>query len=227
LYRSLGSNLALLKEESVRVSPKQERVDNEMLGYLWDDVYEQVFAGLVPSEDIVAEIIEMYSDDYDANVVLPFVVTITQKLLEEHQKQQRYWPAITDCDRLDSAFEELERNGVVCRQDFSDCLSCGYSEIWDELKTVKDAGRQVRGFTFYHMQDTTNAVQGGDIYLGYGSTLDDVNADLNIASEVASTIRRHGLNVLWNNTIRQCIRVKFDWKKRRRIRIVAAEPSFK
>ncbi|MGA9364911.1 MAG: hypothetical protein WBW16_11165 [Bacteroidota bacterium] len=215
LYKSLGSNLALLKEETVRVSLKDGRVDNEMLEYLWDEIYELVFAALVPSEDIVAEVIEMYSDDYDANVILPYVVTITEKLLAEHAKQQKAWPAITDCDRLDAAFEELERNGIVCRQDFADCLSCGYNQIWDEIKKVEEGGRQVRGFTFYHMQDTAHAIQDGDIYLGYGSKIDDDATDLDIASEVASTIRRHGLKVVWNNSIRQRIGVILDWKKRR------------
>jgi hypothetical protein len=81
---------------------------------------------------------------------------------------------------------------------------------------VEEEGRQVRGFTFYHMQDTAHAVLGDGICLGYGSTIDnDVAADLEIAREIASTISRHGLKVTWDNTIKHRIEVALDWKKRR------------
>jgi hypothetical protein len=216
LYKTLGSNLKQLKEEKARKLPKELHISHETLEYLWDDIYELVFAGQVPSDDIVAEVVEMNSDDYDKDIILPYVVTITQRLLEEHSRQQKGWPEITDCDRLDSAFEELERNGIVCRQDFADCLSCGYNEIWDEIKKVEEKGRKVRGFTFYHMQDTRHAVLSEGICLGYGSTIeDDVASDLEIAREIVSTISSHGLKVSWDNTIKKRIEVILDWKKRR------------
>lgn len=215
LYESLDSNQKIPREEGPSVSLKQGHVDTEMLKYLWDDIYESVFAGFTHEYEIASEVIKMYSDEYDAELITPYVVTITQQLLAEHRKQQKEWPTITDCNRLDFAFAELEGNGIVCRQDFCDCQSCGYSEIWDEIKTVIEAGQHVRGFAFFHMQDTTRAVRDRELYLCYRSTSDGEAADLEIAREVVETIRRHGLKVDWDITINHRIGVTLDWKKRR------------
>jgi len=34
---------------------------------------------------------------------------------------QREWPSVTDCDRLDRAFADLNGRGIVARQNFACC----------------------------------------------------------------------------------------------------------
>jgi hypothetical protein len=216
LYKTLGSSIKQLKEEKVRKWPKERQLSKATLEYIWDDIYQLVFGGTMSGDDIAAEVIEVNSIGHKKNEIIPYVITITQKLLEEHQKQQNNWSSITDCDRLDKAFEELERNGILSRQDFSDCTNCGYSEILDEIKKAEKKGRKIRGFTFYHWQDTWHAINGGNIFLGYGSTIDnDEASDLEIAREIIFTLSRHDLRTKWNNTINQRIEVYFEWRKRR------------
>ncbi len=194
---------------------KKRYFSEDTFKYVWDDTYFLVAAGLVPEGDIIPEILAMYSPDYDMRTIRPIVTIIVNGLLEQHKKNQALWPQVTDCDRLDAAFAELDRNGIICRQDFADCLSCGYAQIWGELKKVKQAGKTVRGFAFFHQQDTEHAVLHGGIHLGYGSLVDDEKADLTIAGEVADTLRQYGFRVNWTNNIKQRIGVELDWKRRR------------
>jgi uncharacterized membrane protein YkvA (DUF1232 family) len=194
---------------------KKRFATEEELKYIWDDAYFLVEAGLVPTDDIIPELLAMYSYEYDLRVIRPIVTIIANGLLEQHMKQQASWPQTTDCDRLDVAFAELESKGIICRQDFADCTTCGYAEIQGEIKKVKRTGKMVRGFTFYHQQDTEGAVRNGGIHLGYGSLVDDEKSDLAIATEVADTLRRHGLRVKWENNIKWRIEVELDWKRRR------------
>ncbi len=194
---------------------KKQFANEADLRYIWDDAYFLVEAGIVPTEDIIPELLAMYSYEFDLRTIRPIVTIVANGLLQQHMKQQTLWPETTDCDRLDAAFAELESTGIICRQDFADCTSCGYAEIEDEIKKVKRAGKQVRGFTFFHQQDTEGAVRNGGIHLGYGSLVDDEKADLAIAAEIADTIRRHGLRIDWDNTIKHRIGVGLDWKRRR------------
>src|SRR5438067_13469087 len=59
---------------------------------------------------------------------------ITSELLAVHQAEQAGWEGSTDCDRLDTAFAALNRRGIVARQDFNCCNTCGVAEIWDEVE---------------------------------------------------------------------------------------------
>ena len=196
-------------------SRKKRFATEEDLKYIWDVAYFLVEAGLIPTNDIIPELLGMYSYEYDLRTIRPIVTTIANGLLEQHMKQQALWPKITDCDRLDAGFAELEKSGIICRQDFADCTTCGYSEIWGEIKKVMHKGKVVRGFTFFHQQDTEGAVHNGGIHLGYGSLIDDEKADLAIATEVADALRRQGLRIKWDNSIKRRIGVELDWKRRR------------
>jgi len=189
---------------------------HKSLGFIWDDVYDLVFGGFVPSDDISTIVIDMYSGEFGSTQVAPYVTATTQKLLEEHARQEATWPTFTDCDRLDSAFAALEAAGILCRQDFADCLTCGYREIWAEIDSERTKGRNIQGFTFFHQQDTDHAVRDSDIYLEYGSIMNDnIPSDLEIANEVADTLCRHGLEVEWENSISQRIKVTLRWQRRR------------
>jgi len=98
---------------------------------------------------------------------------------------------------------------IVARQNFTCCQNCGHSEIGDEMSESS------RGYTFFHMQDTDGAIEGGGLYLAFGSTDADGTAEIAIGKEIASAVRAAGLKVEWDETNRARIFVTVDWKKRR------------
>ncbi len=76
--------------------------------------------------------------------------------------------SVTRCDRLDAAFAELERSGIVSRANFTCCSKCGENEIGDAMAEAAEQGIAVRGYTFFHQQDIDRAVAGDGVLLKYG-----------------------------------------------------------
>ena len=178
----------------------------------------QVAAGFNSEEDIQSFAMERLEleDDAEAIVLRRHAALLTREEIEEHLKRQMTWPPCTDCDRLDAAFADLEQAGIVARQDFSCCGNCASGEIWEVMEAQAAQGIQVRGYVYYHMQDTEAAVAGGGVYLGYGSTKRDDASVLEIAREIVVTLQRHGLTVEWDGTRKKRILVLMQWQRRRR-----------
>jgi len=194
-------------------SEQLQKALDEMRAY----VHRDVTAGFRPEEEIRSSVVEILADNYPATELRPHAESITREVMQRHWQEQATWPPETDCDRLDAAFADLERSGIVARQDFSCCGNCGSGEILDEMEEVGRQGKRVRGYTFYHMQDTESAVAGHGLYLAYGAVQEGEDAALAIAREIVATIQQHGLTVIWDGTWRTRIFVQMDWKRRRQV----------
>jgi hypothetical protein len=126
-------------------------------------------------------------------------------------REQASWPPVTDSDRLDAAFEDLGRRGILARQDFTCCQSCGHAEIWDEAEDPS----AWRGYAFYHRQDTEAAVEGRGLYLGFGSAGARAAETASIGAEVVAALHAQGLAVDWDGDVRKRIGVgPFTWRRR-------------
>jgi hypothetical protein len=87
------------------------------------------------------------------------------------------WPIITDCDRLQRAFEVLNRQGIVSMENCDFDLQFGVDRVTDaavERDRLQDV--PTRGFCFFHRQDTEGAVEGKGIMLAFGSFETDIPA---------------------------------------------------
>ena len=192
-----------------------EQESQKALGEMRERIHQDVAAGFLNEEEICDGVRDMLADRQTPDELLAQVERLTREALEAHFLEQANWPAKTDCDRLVAAFSDLEQAGIVARENFSCCCNCGSSEIWDEVKNVEEDGQQVRGFTFFHMQDTERAVEGQGVYLSYGAVKEGEAPALEIARKVATTIQRHGLVVDWDGTWNKRIGVRLDWKRKR------------
>jgi len=172
----------------------------------------QVATGFPSEQEIVETAVEMYSDEYDE--VRPEAERLTRLAIEDHLATQVSWPETTDCDRLDAAFSELEASGIVARQNAVCCQTCALYELEQEIVPLLEAGHNLRGYTFYHEQDTEAAVDGYGICLAYGSLEEDGDS-VAIGHEVAEVLRRHSFAVDWDGDIKHRIEVALDWKRRR------------
>lgn len=131
-----------------------------------------------------------------------------------HEKQQ--WPAVTDCDRLDKAFEAINRRGIIGLQNAGHTQSDGYDDFRMTLdKHPKKA--EVIGYCFYHGQDLSRAVDGGGLYLAFGPT--DPAAEEKQGPMVGNIVReeleRTGLKVNWDGTFANRMLIPgIVWQKR-------------
>jgi hypothetical protein len=149
---------------------------------------------------------------------------IVPRELAAHLETQAGWPARTDSDRLTDAFRALDLAGIVAREDFACCQSCGSSEIGDEA----GSGTPSWGYVFYHGQDAERAAQGGTLWLAYGSFGKQIGG-AQVGEEVVAALRGEGLEVDWTGDAAQRIQVRLRWAKRRYGRMAAvpagAEPG--
>ncbi|WP_072396660.1 hypothetical protein [Hyphomicrobium sp. CS1GBMeth3] len=172
---------------------------------------DRTFAEVV--EEAVEHLLEE-NEDADPTAVERVCETEIDKIFAAHLAAQATWPQVTDCDRLDRAFDALNGSGIVARQDFTCCQNCGLAEIGDEIQAAVNAGFDVSGFTFYHAQDTDRATEGHGLYLTYGHVDGDEANSVAIGRTIVAALREAGLETDWDGTIRQRIGVRLDWQRR-------------
>jgi hypothetical protein len=196
-------------------APTAEPAIEEKVEWVRDHIRRDVASGFYDEDTILTHAVESFEDEFDP----AFLRGTAQRMLREemaaHARDQQDWPARTDCDRLDDAFAALEAKGVIARQNFTCCGTCGSAEIWDEIKAVDDAGGLTRGYAFYHMQDTERAAEGDGLYLNYGACEEGEVAALAVAKDIVTQLEAHGLRTDWNGSWNQRIAVSLDWKRRR------------
>lgn len=185
----------------------------DALADLRERLHADVAAGFDDEDAILIGVGDYFEGEIDPEFVRREAPRILREELAEHARAAAGWPAVTDCDRLDAAFVALEAEGVIARQNFTCCMTCGSTEIWDEIRMAEEAGLPARGYTFYHVQDTESAVEGHGVYLAYGAC--EKGQAAAIARRVVSQLEAHGLAPEWDGSVAQRIGLPLDWKRRR------------
>lgn len=203
--------LSTTAEVTQAASPEPD----EKIDWLRDSIRRDVATGFYDEDAILVQAVASFEEEFDPPLLRREAQRLLREALAEHREAQRDWPERTDCDRLDDAFAALEARGVVSRQHFACCGTCGANEIWDEIDAVHKAGRPTRGYAFYHVQDTESAAEGGGLYLNYGACEEGEDAALAVAKDIVTHLEAHGLRTEWDGSWGQRIAVSLDWKRRR------------
>ncbi len=193
-------------------------MDTEAINQVVKDMREfietKVEVGFMSREEILAVALEVYGDECPPNLLQPEANKTIENAIKTQLKAQADWPEETDCDRLDRAFAKLEANGIVAIQNGVCCQSCAMEDVWEGIEAMQEEGQEVRGYTFFHEQDTEAALTSGSVFLAYGSMAEGQNAALKIGHEVQVQLEADGFDVQWNGNIRQRIQVHLNWQKR-------------
>lgn len=148
------------------MSKKQERrVSREMR----DFIDRQIAAGFDAPAEIAEGAVSAFSDDLPSDALRPLAEKLVAKAMKEHMEAQANWPEVTDNDRLYAGFAELEQHGILARQNCSDCITGGHDAMQKEFAGAREQGREIRGYTFFDMQDTDLVVETGVLHLAFGT----------------------------------------------------------
>jgi hypothetical protein len=198
---------------------------DQAVEYMTGFIRRDVAAGFEPPARIVETAVELGTDEgVDPETLRPVARRLTREALAEHYRAQVGWPDRTDCDRLDEAFAELEVQGIVARQNFTCCSTCGHYEIGAEVVAARKR-RPVTGYAFYHMQDTERAVEGGGVYVKYDALSDDRARKAEVGRRIVAAVEQAGLRAEWDGDPDTAVLVKLKWQKRRPIEASGEEPS--
>ncbi|MCI0639049.1 MAG: hypothetical protein L0Y72_20650 [Gemmataceae bacterium] len=139
---------------------------------------------------------------------------ITAELLQKYRRMESQWGGPTDCDLLDLVFEELNRHGIIARQNLPCCNTCALAEIKIQMEATILSGKVVRGFVFYHEQDTGQAPHG-ELFLSFGAAEDGKEETVGVGQKIVEELTRAGLKAAWNNKADERIVLLLTWRKRR------------
>ena len=191
------------------ISPKTV----EDFDYYRDYARTLVRGGYDRRSAIIGTLAEMIAEDGVQGLQASDVVDVEIAAL---RREEAHWPALTDYDRLAAAMDAMEDKGIVARENFTCCGTCGVAEIGYDIEQFRAAGRKARGYAFFHQQDTEAAAGGHGLYFNYGHAGRDYSEakSLAIGRDVADTLEKAGLKVEWNGSLSQRVGVKLDWKRR-------------
>ncbi|MFJ3668286.1 DUF6891 domain-containing protein [Streptomyces sp. NPDC090106] len=170
-------------------------------------VREMLADGYLDIRTIVRETVYLVEDRLTPAQAGPLVERLWLARVEE----QETWTGETDPDRLERAFAALERDGIVAREHFTCCRTCGTGDIGHEMADTPGA----RGFVFFHHQCTRGAAQGHGLALYYGGREDSPEAAEGIGREVVAALTAAGLSTRWDGDPDKAIGVApLNWRKR-------------
>ncbi len=130
-------------------------------------------------------------DDADKQMLREFA----ESEFQAKREAEATWPTITDCVRLDAAFDSLNEMGIVALHNVGLSMSDGFHYV-DEAMAASARGK-VKGYCFYHAQDVERAVIGDGLLLAYGDTAGTARGRRAIGEMVKEELERQGLVVEW------------------------------
>jgi len=107
-------------------------------------------------------------------------------------------------ENLSTAFKLMRKAGLIARQNFTCCSSCGGYAMAERVKEMTPERRtKVKGCVFYHSQDAARLREGGNLYLGYGPVGVHEVGDFGLPTEevgalVVKALASAGLSYEWD-----------------------------
>jgi hypothetical protein len=173
----------------------------------------EITSGFVVLEDLVERSLRTLGDGPDAKAFRPQAKRQLRAAIAAQRAEEKRWPAVTDCDRLDTALVALEKAGLFTRLTFCYHPS-GIAEIRPQLTQGWEGIRKVRGYAHCHICETDPLFFNGALYFDHGPIPPSRKAAIGVGHEIVSAIRAQGLEVRWGGNVRKRIAVALDWKRR-------------
>lgn len=191
---------------------------------LRDQARHAVRGGYEQPREIIDSLVELVEFDSETEELVAgdrarAVAEVSTIVAQENSKylaEAASWPPETDCDRITAVFADLERRGIVARE------NVGYTQgdLGVELSAIVaelvKAGKSVRGWVGFHGQDVEGAVDGRGLFLGF-APVDRKNnkAWVELGTEIVQAFGRAGFDVSWNGKANERPHLAVDWKRRR------------
>jgi hypothetical protein len=183
-----------------------------------------VAAGFAEPKQIVTGLCDMFAGEAPRKDLRAEATKALPALIAEHEAERKSWPATTDCDRLDAAFEELNTMGIMARHNWTCCGTCGHAAMEVEFDRLRGKWKKkpIIGYAFYHAQHTEDAVRGEGISLLFASTVSGggeaaYNArSCAVAKAVCGVLKAHRLKPKWEGDHNWGVELPMKWKRRQR-----------
>jgi hypothetical protein len=200
--------------------------DEQSMEFLRANTRALVWGGFHTRDEIIEMLPEVSGVDADESVLAPLV----DAEFGLKRAAEKEWPERTDCDRLDEAFEALNRRGIFARQYQGYTQGDGEADLSEALQEAKSRGGKFTGYCFYTAQDVEGLIEGGrGLCLAFGTNLEQVDevrealgmpnnvGAVEAGKEIVRTLGEFGFETTWDGTPETRIEIRhIDWKRRRK-----------
>jgi hypothetical protein len=106
----------------------------------------------------------------------------------------------TDKSKLTAAFKRMRTFGILARQNFMCCQTCGCAKV-DLIVDEKRAKKKEvpLGYCFYHAQDADTLRLTGKVFLAYGA-IDNSGDSTAVGHIICECLRQCGLEFQWEGS---------------------------
>jgi len=118
------------------------------------------------------------------------------KQVRVHNDYNIYKPIISQL------FKNLRKKGILARQNFSCCGSCGSYELFNYIKDTDKIG-----YVFWHHQENKSFKKHGEVFLHFSSKSDDDAETIKIGKTIVEEIIKLNLPYEWNESASECIHI--------------------
>jgi len=180
--------------------------------YICEAIRTWVWSGFY-SRDVLQQRAEEMAEDEGVYEHVERYLTLLDTELENKRTLERKWPDLTDCDRLEQAFDRLNGQGIVALHNAGFTQSEGLYEVGQELH--ERAVDEHLGYCFYHEQDVANALDGSGLHFSFGDFDDIGDQKHRVARAVMQELNSAGFAIEWDgNTQTRLYIPRFEWMKR-------------
>ena len=183
----------------------QEDIRNWVRSYVWSGEYD--------AEEVVLLVEDQLGEDDEVDE--DWLRKVIRREVAAKRQAEKTWPEVTDCDRLDRAFQALEQQGVIALQMAGYTQSDGLEEVEDAYREAGGQKSKYAGHCFFTEQDQEGALDGSGLYIGFGHLSGDDVKGVAVGTGLRAALEHEGLSVEWDGTIKTRLFVTgFRWQRR-------------
>jgi hypothetical protein len=162
-----------------------------------------------------AEIERILGDVLDGPILQKRLRDLIEAEKAKQKAEQKTWPKVTDCDRIDQAFDALRGEGILAIHNAGYEPSDGISEVSEQYHSAGGAESGIVGYCFYHRQDMEYALKHHKLGLAFGDIKGDDGRGVEIGKRIRSALEAAGLRVAWTGSIKDKLDITdFRWQRR-------------
>lgn len=135
--------------------------------------------------------------------------------IKAKRAEETDWEEVTDCDRLDRAFEVLNGRKLIAIQNSGYEQSDGITEVTEIYHEAGAERSGIIGYCFCHWQDVEGVLKYGDLYLTFGDIRGTDAVGIAVGQLIQKVLKEAGFKVKWDGSIQNRIVIKaMKWQRR-------------
>ncbi len=159
------------------------------------------------------EILEIIDDEFIEEDISKDL--ISNLLLENKENLEELKEDSDDFIKLSKAFDDLTKEKIISIHNAGYDIEEGIQDSFELFTHLKNNKYEPIGFCFYTFEDIEIAIEENALNIAFGDFEYDEKKGLEIAKKIVKTLKEHGFEINWNQSVDEIIEIEnFNWKKK-------------